>query len=563
MPFENEHACRLQSPGQFDDFRRENGAATVDGKSVDHIYGISGDSSELQAIRYPTSSWSADAARSHCRSRDSIQFEQATNDRSNMSSNNSYRNFERKTEDGESFLVTDVVAQREDVYAYPDGNGGIQREYAPGEELTTNAEAWDGTPLVIDHPQSPDGRDVSVNHPEAETTTVGEFREPRGNSDNDALAGKTWIQESEIGNHNGVLDRYVQTVEEQGAGEVSTGYNVGELDRTQGTFDGQEYDAIQRNIQPDHLALLTGSKTGDCNVEEDGCGVGIAANWATNSPNAFRANLSTADDPAGEDSGPGIPSDATQMEVKLGRRVAEAIGIDGLVDRLHANSEPDESAESDGGASSPPSDDTNSGSEPMKDDDTIETLVEEHGFSRENLEHLDGTECLTRIHEAVSDEEEDGGDDGGTEASTGGDDPDEDVPDVPVDEYATPETVREIMQEELDAQIDRVVEEVEKARANERHVELVANSEEVPLEKEDLEDMDASAVEKLADEMDDPEPGADAGSEGAAARANYAGTPTGPSFEAPSDDDDLDVEVPVGGALQEPDTDEATTEGDD
>lgn len=79
-PFENEHSCRLMEPGQFDEFRRENGAAEVDGKSVDFIFGVfeDEDDSELQAIRYPLDEgWSEDAARAHCEEQDSIMFEPA------------------------------------------------------------------------------------------------------------------------------------------------------------------------------------------------------------------------------------------------------------------------------------------------------------------------------------------------------------------------------------------------------------------------------------------------------------------------------------------------------
>ncbi len=54
MPYPNEHACRLNDPGKYLKMRRENNAAKVDGKFVDHIYGIlATNKSELQAVRYP------------------------------------------------------------------------------------------------------------------------------------------------------------------------------------------------------------------------------------------------------------------------------------------------------------------------------------------------------------------------------------------------------------------------------------------------------------------------------------------------------------------------------
>lgn len=72
MPFPNEHACRIASPGQFSRFRRNNST------SPNTIIGFkaSGGSS-LQAFRYPIGKWSAEAARAHCRTH-SGSFEAAS-----------------------------------------------------------------------------------------------------------------------------------------------------------------------------------------------------------------------------------------------------------------------------------------------------------------------------------------------------------------------------------------------------------------------------------------------------------------------------------------------------
>ncbi len=61
MPFPNEHACRIASPGQFSRFRRNNST------SPNTIIGFkAGGGSGLQSFRYPTSSWTAERARTHC-----------------------------------------------------------------------------------------------------------------------------------------------------------------------------------------------------------------------------------------------------------------------------------------------------------------------------------------------------------------------------------------------------------------------------------------------------------------------------------------------------------------
>lgn len=66
-PYPNEHACRLEPPGDFDSFRRNNCAVKSDGKCIDHIYGIKDGESKLQAMRYNKEIWTAAEARSHCK----------------------------------------------------------------------------------------------------------------------------------------------------------------------------------------------------------------------------------------------------------------------------------------------------------------------------------------------------------------------------------------------------------------------------------------------------------------------------------------------------------------
>lgn len=68
-PYKNEHACRLKEPGQYSRFARKNCEQKVDGKCVDVIYGIKNDKAEIQALRFPKSSWSAADARSVCNKR--------------------------------------------------------------------------------------------------------------------------------------------------------------------------------------------------------------------------------------------------------------------------------------------------------------------------------------------------------------------------------------------------------------------------------------------------------------------------------------------------------------
>lgn len=71
-PYENEHACRLEDPSQFDRFRRDND------KDPNVIIGFRSDgTSAAQAFRYPTATWTEGRAKAHCADHDG-SFEAAS-----------------------------------------------------------------------------------------------------------------------------------------------------------------------------------------------------------------------------------------------------------------------------------------------------------------------------------------------------------------------------------------------------------------------------------------------------------------------------------------------------
>ncbi|XOB41787.1 MAG: HK97 family phage prohead protease [Candidatus Nealsonbacteria bacterium] len=77
-PYPTEHSCRLEDPGKYKKFRRDNCAAKHDGKCIDYIYGIlSPKKSELQAMRYDKEIWTEANAKSHCKDNDGT-FEPAS-----------------------------------------------------------------------------------------------------------------------------------------------------------------------------------------------------------------------------------------------------------------------------------------------------------------------------------------------------------------------------------------------------------------------------------------------------------------------------------------------------
>jgi len=65
MPYPNEHSCRLESPEGCDRIRRQNNWQRHDGKRIDAIWCIDGESAKLQAMRYPKDEWQTADARRH------------------------------------------------------------------------------------------------------------------------------------------------------------------------------------------------------------------------------------------------------------------------------------------------------------------------------------------------------------------------------------------------------------------------------------------------------------------------------------------------------------------
>ena len=113
MPYADEHSCRLVSPSEFQEFRRQNNWKQIDGKRVDAIFGLRDGKTELQAIRYPKSEWSKADARSHCSSQESILFEPAVAPQireEKMSHRSKFIRPEIKVVDKSAGLITAVVS---------------------------------------------------------------------------------------------------------------------------------------------------------------------------------------------------------------------------------------------------------------------------------------------------------------------------------------------------------------------------------------------------------------------------------------------------------------------
>ena len=184
----------------------------------------------------------------------------------------------RETEDGIEYLVAEATIAREGVLDYSDQRNAFDHELLPKEEFTP-ASRWNGLPVLVDHPTTATAGTVqpaSTTTPGVSTTDVGDFRDAGTSSDGASLGGEVWIRASERDQHGPGFKRAFDALEDEDEVAVSPGYGVGRLDESGGRHNGQNYSGIQRDLDPDHVAVVINGKA-RCSIEA-GCSIGERAN---------------------------------------------------------------------------------------------------------------------------------------------------------------------------------------------------------------------------------------------------------------------------------------------
>ena len=165
----------------------------------------------------------------------------------------------REVFEGVEYLVVPVVMIVE---------GVLNDALVPSVEFGRHVEAWNGRPVVIEHPVV-DGVPVSANQPHIlERSSIGQLFGAQ--APNGKLKAEAWLNVDKarrIG-YGEVIDR----VEAGEILEVSTGY-FPDIEARAGEHNGEGYNVVHRNIRPDHLAFLLQDE-GACSVS-DGCGTRV------------------------------------------------------------------------------------------------------------------------------------------------------------------------------------------------------------------------------------------------------------------------------------------------
>lgn len=170
--------------------------------------------------------------------------------------------FRKATRTPQGFLKADAYATRVGVFSYQTADGKIFKEFRPAEEVfkEDSLKSLAEVPVTNDHPPE---FVTAKNAKSYAAGFTGADVEKEGNFVKVAMT---------------VMDqKTIADMTENKKLETSCGY-LCDLDMTPGEYNGEKYDAVQRNIVYNHLAIVDRGRAGpDVRVRLDG-GMVIADN---------------------------------------------------------------------------------------------------------------------------------------------------------------------------------------------------------------------------------------------------------------------------------------------
>lgn len=251
MPYPSEHALRVSEPKKYTKLRRQNNKY---GEGIDVIFGVLPDGkTEVQAIRFKKDKFTIDKVKTWLENHEEYkgEIEPAISNDSNESQIvmrfDTFNLDSTCNESKEGYLNIDAPVSKVGVFPYRMPDGSIIRELRHPKEVF-NPDSMSSLKL----------KPVTSEHPYE--------RRVDSNSVNAYMVGYTGEKVRQIGNelwsnfsltHNDGIK-----AAKQGKRKLSTGYET-VLDHTPGTYNGQEYDAIQTNIRYNHLAICDSPRLGE------------------------------------------------------------------------------------------------------------------------------------------------------------------------------------------------------------------------------------------------------------------------------------------------------------
>ncbi len=146
----------------------------------------------------------------------------------------------------EGFIRDRPVLSRSGIFEYRTQSGKITKEYRPEEEVfkEDSLSGLYGIPITDNHHKMITKDNL--------TSIVGSVLSPGSREDANLVADIIIYDAKQIGNKR----------------ELSLGYSC-DIDETSGEWNGQKYDVIQRNIKPNHLAVVHKGRAGNARLRLD------------------------------------------------------------------------------------------------------------------------------------------------------------------------------------------------------------------------------------------------------------------------------------------------------
>lgn len=144
----------------------------------------------------------------------------------------------------EGYLEDKPILTRVGIFEYTNDDGSIRRELRLPEEVFAeeSLKSYKGKPIIVTHDA---GLVTKTNVRENQIGTIL----TEGYKDGENVRAEIVIHDTDA-------------MKDCGFKELSLGYSL-DLDETPGEWNGQPYDAIQRNIIINHLALVQEARAGD------------------------------------------------------------------------------------------------------------------------------------------------------------------------------------------------------------------------------------------------------------------------------------------------------------
>ena len=156
------------------------------------------------------------------------------------------------TETAQGFLVISAFTARTGIQFYKDENGKLLREFRPESEVFSETSMSSLRTAVIT-----DGHPKTMVNPDNVKNLMVGF--PNG-----IVSKETVKDEDEKFLGTGLIITHRDAIEaiKAGKAQISNGYNV-DLEFTPGEHKGQKFDAIQRNIVNNHIAIVWRGRAGN------------------------------------------------------------------------------------------------------------------------------------------------------------------------------------------------------------------------------------------------------------------------------------------------------------